>query len=166
MKYSVTIGEKKFEIDIDVDSGGVTINGRRLAVDLRSINGGKLQLLLADNRTFEFEMERSNGNLNIWHSSGQITAEVTDEKTERLRRLMGEAEGVKKQTALKASMPGLVLKIEIEPGQKVKKGDGLLIIEAMKMENEIKATGPGIVKEIKVKPGQAIEKNQVLVVFE
>ncbi len=63
-------------------------------------------------------------------------------------------------------MPGLVVKVEVEPGQKINKGDGLLIVEAMKMENEIKAQSPGVIKEIKVKPGQPVEKNQILVVFE
>ena len=166
MKYSVTIGEKKYEVGIDSDNGYVTVNGRPMAVDMRSINGGKLQSLLADNRNFEFELERSNGGFNLWHGSRQITAEVTDEKTERLRKLMGGVEGAKKQMVLKASMPGMVLKVEVEPGRTVKKGDSLVIVEAMKMENEIKANGPGVVKEIKVIKGQAIEKNQVLIVFE
>lgn len=166
MKYNVTIGDKKYEIGINGNNTEVTINGRPVAVDLKALNGGKLQSLLADNRNFEFELEKANGGFFIWHGSGQMVAEVTDEKTERLRKLMGGADSVKKQTVLKASMPGLVLKIEVEPGQKVKKGDGLLIVEAMKMENEIKAAGPGIVKEIKVKERQAIEKNQVLIVFE
>jgi pyruvate carboxylase subunit B len=166
MKYRVTIGRKKFEVRIDGDGTDVAVNGRRLRVDLRSINGGRLQSLLADNKNYEFELERLNGGFSLWHGSGQITAEVVDEKTERLRKLMGVSEAGKRQAELKASMPGLVLKVEVEPGQEVKKGDGLLIIEAMKMENEIKSTGQGIIKEVKVKSGQAIEKNQVLIVFQ
>lgn len=166
MKYSVTIGKKKFEIRIDGEIPGVTVNGRPVAVDLKSLNGGRMQSLLADNENFEFEMERSNGGFSLWHGSEQLFAEVVDEKTERLRKLMGNAAGRKRQAVLRASMPGLVLKVEVEPGQKIKRGDGLLIIEAMKMENEIKATGPGIIKEIKVNSGQAVEKNQVLLVFE
>ncbi len=79
---------------------------------------------------------------------------------------MGGAETGRKQAVLRAAMPGLVVKVEVEPGQKIKKGDSLLIVEAMKMENEIKAQSPGVVKEIKVKPGQPVEKNQILIVFE
>jgi biotin carboxyl carrier protein len=172
MKYQVTIGEKKYTVGVDGDNSGlagsldVTLNGRRLKVDLRGLKGDKLQSLLADNQNFEFEFEPVNGGYNLWHRRGQTFVEVTDEKTERLRRLMGAAAVGKRQAVLKAAMPGLVVEVEVEPGQEVKKGDGLLIVEAMKMENEIKAPGPGVIKEIKVKPGQPVEKNQVLVVFD
>jgi pyruvate carboxylase subunit B len=166
MKYQVKIGERKYEVGIDGDGPGVTINGRRLNVDLRSLKGDKLHSILADNENFEFELERSNGGYNLWHGRGQVFVEVTDEKTERLKKLMGAAEAGRKQAVLKAAMPGLVVKVEVEAGQTIKKGDGLLIIEAMKMENEIKAQSPGVVKEIKVKAGQPVEKNQVLVVFD
>ena len=166
MKYQVKIGERKYEVGIDGDGPGVTVNGRRLSVDLKSLKGDKLHSILADNENFEFELERSNGGYNLWYGRGQVFVEVTDEKTERLKRLMGAAETGRKQAVLKAAMPGLVVKVEVEPGQRIKKGDGLLIVEAMKMENEIKAQSPGVVKEIKVKTGQPVEKNQVLVVFE
>lgn len=67
---------------------------------------------------------------------------------------------------IKAPMPGLVLSIGVEEGQTVKKGDAILILEAMKMENVLKSPGEGKVKSIKVKKGDAVEKNQVLVVME
>ena len=165
MKYQVTIDEKKYEIEINGD-GKASVNGRNIDIDLKSLNGGKIHSLLLDNNNFEFELEKSNGGYDLWHRDGQAFVEVTDEKTERLRKLMGGANGIKKQSALKAAMPGLVLQIEVEPGQTVKRGDGLVIIEAMKMENEIKATSSATIKEIKVEPGQAVEKNQVLIVFE
>jgi pyruvate carboxylase subunit B len=166
MKYQVTIGEKKFEVDINGNDPAITVNGRKVAVDYKRFKGGKLHSLLADNVKFEFDLERSNGGYDIWHSSGSMFAEVVDEKTNRLRKLMGETGGAAKLAQLKAPMPGLVVAVQVEPGQEVKKGDGLVIVEAMKMENELKATGAGKVKEIKVKHGQAVEKNEVLVVFE
>jgi biotin carboxyl carrier protein len=62
-------------------------------------------------------------------------------------------------------MPGLVLRIPINEGDSVSKGEGLLVLEAMKMENSIKAPGDVVVSKIHVKPGQAVEKNQLLVSF-
>jgi pyruvate carboxylase subunit B len=166
MKYQVTIGDKKFEVDIDGNDPAITVNGRKVTVDYKRFKGGKLHSLLADNVKFEFDLEKSNGGYDIWHSSGSMFAEVVDEKTNRLRKLMGETGGKAKLAQLKAPMPGLVVAVQVEPGQEVRRGDGLVIVEAMKMENELKATGPGKVKEIKVKQGQAVEKNEVLVVFE
>lgn len=64
---------------------------------------------------------------------------------------------------IKAPMPGLVLQVNVEPGQEVQKGDQILILEAMKMENVIKSPGDGVVKAVKVKEGDAVEKGSVMV---
>jgi biotin carboxyl carrier protein len=72
----------------------------------------------------------------------------------------------RKITNLKAPMPGLVLDVHVTPGDAVKKGDPLLILEAMKMENVIKAAGDGVVKSIEINKGDAVEKNHLLINFE
>jgi len=66
---------------------------------------------------------------------------------------------------IKAPMPGLIFDIKVSEGQEVKKGDAVLILEAMKMENILKSPGDGIIKSIKVKKGESVEKNQVLIQF-
>ena len=66
---------------------------------------------------------------------------------------------------LKAPMPGMVLKIHIQVGDQVKKGDSLLVLEAMKMENNIKALGDGTVSAIQIQAGDKVEKNQVMIQF-
>jgi len=72
----------------------------------------------------------------------------------------------KKVSNLKAPMPGLVLDISTKEGETVKKGDTLLILEAMKMENAIKSPTDGIIKNIAINKGEAVEKNQVILNFE
>ena len=67
---------------------------------------------------------------------------------------------------LKSPMPGLVIKLDIKIGDKIAKGDPIMILEAMKMENVIKSRGEGKVAEVFVNEGQAVEKNQLLVRFE
>jgi biotin carboxyl carrier protein len=71
-----------------------------------------------------------------------------------------------KANVVKAPMPGLVLRVQVKVGDAVKKGDALLVLEAMKMENVIKAEGEGIVKAIKVNEKQAVEKNTLLIEME
>ena len=63
-------------------------------------------------------------------------------------------------------MPGLVLRVQVTPGQAVAAGTGLVVLEAMKMENELKAPTPAVVKAVRVQPGEAVEKGQVLLEFE
>jgi biotin carboxyl carrier protein len=67
---------------------------------------------------------------------------------------------------VKAPMPGMVLNIIVSTGDEVKKGDALLVLEAMKMENIIKSPRDGKVKTVKAIKGTAVEKNQSLIVFE
>lgn len=72
----------------------------------------------------------------------------------------------KKINHLKAPMPGLISAIKVEVGQSVRKGDILLILEAMKMENAVKSPTDGIIKAILVQNKDNIEKNKVLIEFE
>lgn len=67
---------------------------------------------------------------------------------------------------LLTKMPGKVVKICVEEGQEVKKGETLLILEAMKMENEMKSGVDGIVKKIHVKEGDALEENVLMMEVE
>lgn len=65
-------------------------------------------------------------------------------------------------TSLKAPLPGTVIRIEVDEGREVKKGDTILVIEAMKMETEIKAPISGIVSSIVVLQGEQVEAGHVL----
>lgn len=67
---------------------------------------------------------------------------------------------------VKAPMPGMILKILVEPGQQISKGDGLLVLEAMKMENVLKSSGDATVKSINVKEQTAVEKGAILIEME
>lgn len=66
----------------------------------------------------------------------------------------------------KAPMPGLIKEIVVTEGAEVKKGDTLIILEAMKMENALKSPHDGKIKAIKAIKGSAVEKAQVLLEFE
>jgi pyruvate carboxylase subunit B len=63
-------------------------------------------------------------------------------------------------------MPGLVLRVQVTPGQRVPAGAGLVVLEAMKMENELKAAAAVVIKAVRVEPGAAVEKGQVLLEFD
>ncbi|NJX17348.1 biotin/lipoyl-containing protein, partial [Tamlana crocina] len=64
---------------------------------------------------------------------------------------------------IKAPMPGLILDVLVEEGQKVKEGDYLLVLEAMKMENTLTAPRDGVVKSVSVKKGETVDKSQLLI---
>jgi len=76
------------------------------------------------------------------------------------------ARQITKSGGVKANMPGKVVMVKVKPGDSVKEGDMLLVVEAMKMENEIAATKAGIVKEVKVSEGSSVDRGDTLVVIE
>ena len=63
-------------------------------------------------------------------------------------------------------MPGLILEILVTKSVIVKKGDPIIILEAMKMENILTSPKDGVIKNIEVKTQQTVEKNNVLIRFE
>jgi biotin carboxyl carrier protein len=97
----------------------------------------------------------------------QVYEVAIEEPIDQLLASMGIKDAlVKKINDIKAPMPGLVLKVLVEPGQAIKKGDPVLILEAMKMENVFKSATDAVVKEIKAKERTAVEKGEVLIVLE
>ena len=64
--------------------------------------------------------------------------------------------------AIKAPMPGTILSVKVSPGTFVKKGDTVVILEAMKMENEISAPRDGVVAEILKTAGASVSTGDVL----
>ncbi len=68
--------------------------------------------------------------------------------------------------ALVTQMPGKVVKLLVKAGDKVEKGQTVLILEAMKMENEIKAGVSGTIKALNVQPGQALESGILMAEIE
>ena len=65
--------------------------------------------------------------------------------------------------AVKAPMPGTIMKINVTVGQTVKKGDVLCVLEAMKMENDISAPADGVVASVNVQKGASVESEEILI---
>ena len=66
---------------------------------------------------------------------------------------------------LSSGMPGKIVKVFVEPGDVLKEGDPILIMEAMKMENEMRAAAAVKIKEVLVKEGETVESGAILVTF-
>jgi glutaconyl-CoA/methylmalonyl-CoA decarboxylase subunit gamma len=104
----------------------------------------------------------------------EIHREVKKPKTPKLVRSEiktrpGEGNIVRKDSSgyqLKAPLPGNIFKILVKEGDAIKKGDILLIMEAMKMENNVMSEKEGTVKSIRVKVGDNVLQNDVLIEFE
>jgi biotin carboxyl carrier protein len=68
--------------------------------------------------------------------------------------------------AITSQMTGRIIRVDVEPGQEVKEGDVLLIVEAMKMENEVLAPANGKVKEVAVAAGARVSEGDLLIILD
>ncbi|MFO7611651.1 MAG: biotin/lipoyl-containing protein [Clostridia bacterium] len=73
-----------------------------------------------------------------------------------------KAQGAVGNIKINAPMPGTILGVKVSVGEKVEKGQTLLVLEAMKMENEIAAPEAGTVSSINVEAGNSVESGQLL----
>jgi biotin carboxyl carrier protein len=165
MKYIAETENCSYQVEIE-RSGEVVVDGRPHRVDLRSIDGEALYSIIVDSQSFEVFVDWSEGAYYVMLEGERHVVRVEDERLRTLARLGGRVQSGLGEVAVKAPMPGLVVRLVAGPGVQVKAGDGLVILEAMKMENEIRAPRSGTVKAIRVAPGQKVNKDQVLAVIE
>jgi biotin carboxyl carrier protein len=164
VKYIVSIAGGEIEVDVDGDQ--VTIGGRTHHASLRAIPGTLSRQLVIDGRPSLLTMR--SGGRGLWTLGARgdrWEAEVVDERTRHIRSLTAGGDRARGPASLRAPMPGLVVRLLVEPGQAVDAGTGVVVLEAMKMENELKAPAAGTVSAVRTQPGEAVEKGQVLVEF-
>ena len=143
----------------------VSINDKIFQADVVSINASNFHVLHNNSsyRASIVEINHQEKIVTIKINQTVYQVKVKDKYDELLHDL-GLDNGASKAAAdVKAPMPGLVLHVMVEPGQKILKGDAIIVLEAMKMENILKAAADGEVKKIHVKKGDKVEKNQVMV---
>lgn len=149
----------KFELELEADA---------LEQDIVEYEKGRFHIML-NQRSHHAELidhDSATKTLTIKVNNNLYTVKAEDRFDRLLKQLGFSNANTQKAAHIKAPMPGLVLKISVEVGQEVSKGDTLLILEAMKMENVVKAPNDGKIKLIKVKAGDALNKGQVMVEFE
>jgi biotin carboxyl carrier protein len=160
-------GAKSFEIEFQNGNAGGTLNGKPFQWDVLQTGPSTWHVLLNEvSYTIVLDAHDTDNHAYTLSVNGKQVIVSTLDKMQLLLKSMGiDHTASAKLNEVKAPMPGLVLRIEVEEGQAVHKGDNLLVLEAMKMENMIKAPGDAIIGKIRVNPGVAVEKNQVLIQF-
>ena len=158
MKYEINTSQRSLEVDFNFESDGLIINvdGKTLHFQAIQIHSGVYRVL-GNNRSFVVGICPNEANrVNV--NGTPINLELLDAVHLHLRELGWDSMQETKVGLISAQIPGLVTKIFHVPGDEVKEGEPLLLIEAMKMENEIKSPVSGVVQKISVNEGQTVEK--------
>ncbi|HEX8515240.1 MAG TPA: biotin/lipoyl-containing protein [Bacteroidia bacterium] len=163
----VNVNNKKEHQVVMTDETSGTIDGSEFSWDIAEVKDGSFHVI-RNNRSYSVEVIKADVNEKSFLVSvngNKYQLNVKDKFDELLKSLGLDNMKSNKVNEIKAPMPGLVLDIRVSEGDEVKKGDPILVLEAMKMENILKSPTDGVIKKINVKKGIAVEKNQVLINF-
>lgn len=181
MRYVATISGRKYTIDLE-DNGHVrrvSVDGREMRLDWQPIAADRDAAtghysLLTSGKSYDVfaraveDPDHSGESLartiEIHLSGFPYVVTVHDERTEALASLAGGAH-ISGDATIRAPMPGLVTNILVSAGEEIKRGQTVIVLEAMKMENDLTTPRAGIVKEIRVARGQTVAQNDALAII-
>ncbi len=177
MKYIVEINGERLEVELDGETARV--GGRSHVVHLADVEGTPVHLVTIGDRVHRVVARRGGpgapsgagqgggqraerGHFTLRLDGWRVDASALDERTRAIRDLTAQ-HAPSGPMPVTAPMPGLIVRVHVQPGDVVGAGQGVIAMEAMKMENELRTTTAGTVKAVLVQPGQAVEKGAVLV---
>ena len=162
MKFDVRISGEIRTVDLhrEADRWRISLDGTPVDGDAVEIAPNIFSILL-NGQAHEVRIAPApDGTLTLQTGHLELVAEVIDPRAWRGRRHGAvEAEGRQQITA---PMPGKVVRLLVQPGDKVQAGQGLLVVEAMKMQNEVRSPKTGTVERLLVQEGQPVNAGQVL----
>jgi acetyl/propionyl-CoA carboxylase alpha subunit len=100
------------------------------------------------------------------HGEGEIEALVLSPRVAELAVRMPRKEPPDLSRFLLSPMPGLLVSLAVAPGQEVKAGEELAVVEAMKMQNMLRAERDGVIAELHAEPGASLAVDQAILEFE
>jgi biotin carboxyl carrier protein len=162
MKFEVLINNTRRVIDLERDANRwrISLDGDPVDADSAEIARGIFSILL-NGKSREIRVTPNpSGTLTLQTGRNEFTAEVIDLRAWRGRR-HGALEAEGRQQIL-APMPGKIIRVLVQAGEKVQAGQGLLVVEAMKMQNEIRSPKSGTIERLLVKEGQPVNAGEVL----
>ncbi len=177
-----TLGKEGDNQYVDVSLGEVALNHSSV-VTVHAPEGDReydlhVEHMLGDTRLsgtangqpFTVQMERGHTKnplvTRVIHNGTQLDAIVMHPRTAELHRLMPYKAPPDMSKYVLSPMPGLLVQVAVQPGQEVKAGERVAVIEAMKMENVLFASADGVVKEVKAQQGDSLAVDQAIVEFE
>lgn len=172
MNVDVVVNGRPWKVELEpAEQAGtftVTIKGKSRVVDASWIDADTVSLI-DGGAAYEIRLHSrgENGAVGV-EFGGRLYKTVLQKK---LREPFSSESAAKKAlgafsvAAIKAPMPGRVMRVLVAVGDRVTARQGVVVVEAMKMENELRSPRDGVVKEVGVVAGAAVETGAVLIVI-
>lgn len=172
MYFEAQLNERKFQINVNESKTHWKIDLREETSDWIRYDIPKTDYQLIDqtilflfkNSSYLVDVLGKGTDYTVYTRGAHSTIKIFNEEKILHESLKGGA-SLGQGNSLNSGMPGKIVKIFVKPGDIVKEGDPLLIMEAMKMENEMRAAGPAKIAEVMVKAGDNVESGIVLINF-
>ncbi len=166
MKLWLTLDGRSAEVDFSTEEGLVVLDveGRRMRADFTRLPDGEVYSLLVEGRSYEVRVTPDGDVLGVTWQGRTIPVEVKHPLEKLLQQQAATAHG--HGETISAPMPGAVVAIRVKPGDVVKPGQSVLVLEAMKMQNELVSHAGGVVAEILVAEKAAVSAGQKLLTLE
>ncbi len=168
MSVKINYDEKEFDVDINKgkdDEYQFVIDGEEISLSLLYVGKGEVDFKMGDSSYF--------ATISAAEEGSKVSINDADFMMERHDLLSGEHEAgendeimASEETHVMAPLPGRIFKINVQEGDEVKKGDVVVVIEAMKMENNIAVKKDGVIKSILVNMDAMVEAGMPLLEFE
>ena len=166
MKYVVRVNGEDHEVELDGET--IVENGGSVDARATALEGTPIRLVTIGDAVHRVVVRRGaqRGEYTLWLGGYRFDVLALDERARAIRELAGAAAAAAGPAPLVAPMPGLIVRVNVQPGDTVQPGQGLVVMEAMKMENELRAQSGGVVAHVHVAPGTVVEKGALLLDLE
>lgn len=155
--YKVNVGTKEYVVDVTDDQ--IKVDGKVIQASLTPMNEGGLFLLREENRSREMHVKpQGNSAYAVMVNGRHVVAQVEKGNGKNKRRTEQVSTG-----ALTAPMPGMVVNVLVQEGQRVDCGDPLVVLESMKMQMQLRSPFAGQVSRVAVQTRAQVEKGALLV---
>lgn len=164
-EFIVTIDEERFIINTS-DSQNVKIRDHEYKLDISQLSDHTYSMKLG-NEIFHITSSKLENNKYSFLIDGHyFEANVRTKLEEEAENILNANLENNDEIKIKSPMPGMILRVNKQVGDRVVKGEALILLEAMKMENELKAPDNGMISQINVESGNSVDKNQILLIIE
>jgi biotin carboxyl carrier protein len=162
MEHEFLAGGELRRVSIETKDGKLTaaIKDRRIEFEAIHVAPHTVFLLVGE-RSYRVRWARQGNRIFLAIGAARFCLQEPDREGEQSRIQQGASS--RRETTVKAPMPGHVIKVLAGVGDRVNPGDGLVVVEAMKMEHEMRATFAAIIEKVHVAAGHQVDAFQPLV---
>ena len=159
MRFRLDVDGEQREIEVEPMTGGfvIRIEGATYRARTRLAGGDSVDVRIGA-KTLRLQLQGNEAILDDGVHRVRLV-EVSEEGAEVVERQPARAGTV---VDVRSSMPGRVVRVAVTAGSPVRRGETLVVLEAMKMQNEIPAPGDGVVRHVAVAEGETVTADRVV----